>query len=140
MIKWIRTSRLSIQNSLSLQGGTGSADAVEAEEVREEPDPLIPAPAEQVIKSPCSVPLLGTGARKNPAACGTHQGNSKRRFGPERNSFRWFPHLLKPSVRSWASGSPSQTQGFKDVCLKNVIVKQHLAQIGRIDGPTEYLS
>jgi hypothetical protein len=37
------------------------------------------------FKSPFSVPLVCTGARRNPATCGTNQKARKRRFGPARH-------------------------------------------------------
>ena len=33
-------------------------------------------------RSPFYIPLICTGARRNPAACGTHQGNFQQRFAP----------------------------------------------------------
>ena len=59
------------------------------------------------IKSPCSVSLICTGARRDLATCGAHQGSLPRRFGPTRRRAAPTPRVRQGCPTTKHSASPT---------------------------------
>ena len=118
-------------NSLFHPGSGGAASPPFGRGVAMPPG-IEKAPADHAIEGDFSV--LYTDLSQRLSGSGKRQLQFLRRAQLPPN---WVTNLIRTSISDKSSGP---TKKMLNIYIISVIVKQHLVQIGRIDGPIEYSS